>query len=411
MLLTSDLARGTLRFLAAHQGRRDDEFQEEEPGKILHEYRTGEMANLREIPFIPYYGSADATPLFLILLDAYVQWTDDRALLEALWPAALAALGWIDGFSERNRDGFADYQRRSAKGLHNQGWRDSWDAVFYGDGRLVEPPVALVEVQGYAYAARQAAARLARLRGEMELAARWEQAAAALRERLNRDFWWPERHTFALALDGQRRMCAVAASSPGHLLWCQAVEPAPAQQVADFLLSEEMFSGWGIRTIGSREARYNPMSYHNGSVWPHDNALIAAGFKNYELQQSLHQLVTALFDASLFFEIAVLPELFCGFPRQPTRKPVAFPVACQPQAWAAACVFLLVQSLLGLTPDAPHQQLLLKNPTLPLWLDWIELRKLRCGNLQVDLRVRRVEAGCAIEVLQKEGQGEIVVTH
>lgn len=193
-----------------------------------------------------------------------------------------------------------------------------------------------------------------------------------------------------------------------NLLWCQAVEPA--QHVADFLLSEEMFSAWGVRTIAAGEARYKPVNYHNGSVWPHDNALIGAGFKNYELQQPLHQLVTALFGASLFFEIAVLPELFCGFPRQPTRKPVTFPVTCQPQAWAAACVFLLVQSLLGLTPDAPHQQLRLKNPTLPLWLDWIELRNLRCGNLQVDLRVRRVEAGCTIEVLQKEGQGEIVVT-
>ncbi|MFQ6111187.1 MAG: glycogen debranching N-terminal domain-containing protein, partial [Nitrospinota bacterium] len=367
LILKPSLSRDILAFLKRHQGCKREDFTEEEPGKILHEYRKGELANLRRIPFIPYYGSVDATPLFLITLEAYIKWTGDLAFLRECWPSARAALAWMDRYGDIDGDGFVEYARRSSKGLQNQGWRDSFDSVFHADGKLAEPPIALAEAQAYVYAAKEAMSRLASCMGDEALAAGLKEQASQLRERFNRDFWWPEEDYFYLALDGEKRPCRVLTSNPAHGLWCEIIEPDKAEAVARRLMEEEFFSGWGIRTLSVRSPCYNPLSYHNGSVWPHDNALIALGLRRYGFIEQMERVVSGIFEATRFLEDQRLPELFGGFSRAPRRGPTPYPLACRPQAWAAGALFLLLQALLGIEADMLHDRLIFKEPHLPSW--------------------------------------------
>src|SRR5262245_23170328 len=402
-----EFAAGTLRTLAALQGREFDRERDEEPGKILHELRHGEMAALGEVPFGRYYGSIDATPLFLVVLAAYAQRTGDLDLMEELWPAALATLACID----RNLDprGYLAYERRTPRGLVNQGWKDSHDSISHADGRLADPPIALCEVQAYVYAAWRGMAGLAQRLGHAAQAEAWDSAATALRARFARDFWWAEEDIYALALDGGGQPCRVVASNAAHCLLAGIAEPMHAARVVNRLMRDDCFCGWGVRTLSARARRYNPMSYHNGSVWPHDNALIAAGFGRYGFGARAGELLTALFDASLGIDDRRLPELFCGFARALRHQPVPYPVACKPQAWAAGSVFLLLQAMLGLRVDAWKRLVSLSQASLPAWLNTLEIRGLRVRDASVDLRITRGRYSAAVEVTGKQGEVEVVV--
>lgn len=402
-------ARSVLLFLARYQGKRVDPFKDEQPGKIMHELRSGEMANLREIPFIPYYGTVDATPLFIMLAGEYFDWTGDEATLRRIWPNIEAALAWIENYGDMDGDGFVEYIRQSPKGLANQGWKDSGDSVSHADGRLAQPPIALCEVQGYCYAAWRAAARLAGFLEYHDIENTLIEKANELKRKFNRAFWIPELEFYAMALDRDKQPCRVISSNPGHCLWTEVADREKARAVASRMLSDELFCGWGIRTLGKREVRYNPMSYHNGSVWPFDTALAAAGFKRYGFAEEFNQLATALFEASLYLEGARLPELYCGFDRVPLHGPALYPVACTPQAWAAGAVFMLIGAMLGLEAQAWNRHLVFKNPLLPPWLEWLEVRNLRCGGNSVDLVVQRGKLGGSIEILSKSRDLDITV--
>ena len=405
----TSVAAGTLRFLAAWQGRVRDDFKDEEHGKILHEYRRGEMANCREIPFIPYYGSIDATPLFVMLLVEYVRWTGDRGMAQELWPAVQAALAWMADAGDRDGDGYLEYATHSALGLVNQGWKDSEDAVSHASGALATPPIALAEVQGYAYAALTGAAEIAALLGENRVRDALEERARRLFERFNRDFWLEHESFYALALDGDKRPCEVIASNAGHCLWTGIVPEARAPLVAKRLLDDDMFSGWGIRTLSARERRYNPMSYHNGSVWPHDNAITAAGFRRYRLSTFAQTIATGLFEASRHFDRSRLPELFCGFPRRPGHAPISYPVACSPQAWAAGSTLQLLAALLGLEADACARRLTFVHPHLPPWLREVEIHDLRVGDSTLDVAITRGRDGAAVQLIGRTGDVELIV--
>ena len=403
------VAAGTLRFLAARQGRVRDDFKDEEPGKILHEYRRGEMANCREIPFIPYYGTIDATPLFVMLLAEYVRWTGDLRLARELWPAAQAALAWMRERGDRDGDGYLEYLTNSELGLVNQGWKDSEDSVSHANGLLAGPPIALVEVQGYAYAALTGAAEVALALGDTASAASLRREAEELFERFNRDFWLPNESFYALALDGDKRPCEVIASNVAHCLWTGIVPEDRAAVVAKRLLAEDMFSGWGIRTLSARERRYNPMSYHNGSVWPHDNAIAAAGLRRYRFGALALSVASGLFDASRHFERSRLPELFCGFTRRTGHGPISYPVACSPQAWAAGSALQLLTAMLGLEADALAGRLTFVSPQLPPWLRDVELYDVRVGSSSLDVAVSRGRDGASVELIGRRGSVELIV--
>ena len=359
------MARGVLRRLAAFQAKVSDPLSDAEPGKILHEMRAGEMAALGEVPFGLYYGSVDSTPLFVLLAGLYVERTGDEATLVELWPAIEAALRWIDNVGDADHDGFVEYYRKTDKGLANQGWKDSHDAIFHADGRSAEGPIALAEVQGYVFAAKQVAARCARRLNRDELASKLEADAQRLAERFEASFWCPELQSYALALDGAKEPCRVRTSNAGQVLFTGIARPDHAELVADGLLSPRFFSGWGIRTVARGEARYNPMSYHNGSVWPHDNALIALGFARYGLKRPVGQVMQGLFEAATYMDLRRLPELFCGFQRERRRGPTLYPVACAPQAWASATPFSLIEAALGLEFRPQTNEIHLRNPRLP----------------------------------------------
>jgi glycogen debranching enzyme len=399
------IARGTLRFLAARQATSDDLFTDAEPGKILHELRQGEMANCREIPFIPYYGTADATPLFLVLLAEYVRWTGDLDFAVELWPAVERALGWMATFP----NGLISYRRRSPLGLENQGWKDSHDAVMHRDGDLAAPPIALVEVQGYQYAALLGAADIAEAIGHAARAPVLRGRAEAVRQRFEAAFWMSDEAFYALALDGEGRACRVISSNAGHCLWTGIASESRGGAVARRLMADDVFTGWGLRTLSTRERLYNPMSYHNGSVWPHDTALAALGMRAYGPVDSFLTLATGLFQAVLHFEDVRMPELFCGFPRVEGRGPTRYPVACSPQAWAAGSVFHLLRGMLGLTPHALENHVTLNRPQLPSWLKWIEIHGLRLGRSRINLRVSQGREHAAVELLAREGDAEVVV--
>ena len=403
------VARGVLKRLAFYQAKTFDPLADAEPGKILHEMRGGEMAALREVPFAQYYGSVDATPLFVLLAGLYVERTGDDETLAELWPSIEAALGWINGPGDPDGDGFVEYRRASEQGLANQGWKDSYDAIFHADGRLAEGYIALAEVQGYVFAAKRMAARCASRLGKSEMAEELEIEARQLAERFEEAFWCDELGTYALALDGAKEPCRVRTSNAGQLLFSGMVREDRARLVAADLMRSHFFAGWGIRTVARGEARYNPMSYHNGSIWPHDNALIAIGLARYGFKHSVAHLFRALFDAATYMDLRRLPELFCGFRRERRRGPTLYPVACAPQAWASATPFTLLEAALGLEFDAQRGEIRLRNPRLPAFLNDVVLRDLQLGPSSVDLQVRRHGDEVSLEVLRTRGQIQVSI--
>lgn len=407
------VARGVLKRLALYQAKTTDPLADAEPGKILHEMRGGEMASLREVPFAQYYGSVDATPLFVLLAGLYVERTGDNETLAELWPSIEAALDWIDGPGDPDRDGFVEYKRASEQGLANQGWKDSYDAIFHADGRLAEGYIALAEVQGYVFAGKQLAARCAMRMGLPDRARQLEVQAQQLAGHFEEAFWCDELGTYALALDGGKQPCRVRTSNAGQLLFTGIVRADRARMVAADLMRPHFFTGWGIRTVARGEARYNPMSYHDGSIWPHDNALIALGLARYGLKHSVEQVFGALFDAATYMDLRRLPELFCGFRREKGRGPTLYPVACAPQAWASATPFTLLEAALGLEFDDQRGEIRLRNPRLPTFLNEVILRELRLGPSSVDLCVRRHGDDVSLEVMGTRGhiQVSIVLTH
>jgi glycogen debranching enzyme len=407
------VARGVLKRLALYQAGMVDPLADAEPGKILHEMRGGEMAALREVPFAQYYGSVDATPLFVVLAGLYAECTGDDETLAELWPSIEAALAWIDGPGDPDQDGFVEYQRASEQGLRNQGWKDSYDAIFHADGRLAEGCIALAEVQGYVFAGKRLAALCAMRLGMPERARQLEAQTRRLAERFEEAFWCDDVGTYALALDGLKQPCRVRTSNAGQLLFTGMVREDRARKVAADLMRPHFFSGWGIRTVASSEARYNPMSYHNGSIWPHDNALIALGLARYGLKHSVEHVFKALFDAATYMDLRRLPELFCGFRREKGRGPTLYPVACAPQAWASATPFTLLEAALGLEFDARRGEIRLRNPRLPGFLNEVILRDLRLGSSSVDLRIRRHGEDVSLEVMGTRGrvQVSLVLAH
>ena len=407
--ISPSIARGALAFLAATQAKIRDDASDADPGKIVHEMRGGEMAALDEIPFRRYYGTVDATPLFVVLAGAYYTYTGDLDFIESIWSNIEFAMYWVDQYGDLDGDGFVEYAQRSEKGLRHQGWKDSWDAISHSDGRLANGPIALCEVQGYVYAARRALSRLCTALGDKTRAELLDQEAQSLKERFDKAFWCEEKSTYALALDDTKRRCEVRSSNPGHCLFTSIANPERASRIVRTLLSETSFSGWGIRTLDSSEVRYNPMSYHNGSVWPHDNAIIAQGFANYGFKEEALRLSSSIFQLSQGVHLSRLPELVCGFPRMGDESPTLYPVACSPQAWAAGSVYMMLQACLGLEIDAPSRTIRFNRPMLPNLVNDLRIRNLRVGPALVDLSLHRYPDSVGVNVDRRSGPVEIIV--
>lgn len=402
------IARGVLRHLAAQQATEVDPVADAEPGKILHEVRYGEMAELGEVPFRRYYGSVDSTPLFICLAGAYLRRTGDLETVRSLWPNIAAALRWMQEYGDSDGDGFIEYGRQTAEGLINQGWKDSHDSVFHADGSLAKGPIAISEVQAYAYAALKSAAEIAMNLEHVVEAERLDRRASELRTAFDARFFDEQLGTYVLALDGRKRPCRVKASNAGHALFTGIAFPERAASVIRNLMTPQSFCGWGIRTLASTEARFNPMSYHNGSVWPHDNALIARGFARYGFRAEAARIFDGLFAASTYIDLRRLPELFCGFPRQRAQGPTFYPVACSPQAWAAAAPLYLLQACIGLDFDPKQTQITFVEPVLPNFLDELVLRNLAVGPGSADVALRRSGTQVVVDVLARRGAARIV---
>jgi glycogen debranching enzyme len=403
------LAAGILRTLASLQGVEVNDARDEQPGKIIHEMRACEMANTSEVPFGRYYGSIDSTPLFLWLLGRYVTATGDLKIARELWPNVERARGWIADYGDRDADGYIEYERETPRGLANQGWKDSLDAISHADGTLAKPPIALAEVQGYVYAAYTSLAEIAGRLDRIHIRDLLREKAEALKSRFEHDFWLKQEGMLALALDGSKNPCRVMASNGAHCLAAGLLSGKRAAVLSQRLLADDMFSGWGIRTLSDRERRFNPMSYHNGSVWPHDNAMAAWGLSCIGKTEGAVKIMTGLFDGAAGLNNESLPELFCGFAREPNLGPVPYPVACHPQAWSAASVFLLLQSILGMQVYGAERRLVLRAPVIPEWLEWVKFDNLRVGKSKLSFIARRGRNGASIEVLEKQGQASVEV--
>jgi len=407
--LNPTLARGVLAYLACTQATEVVPEQDAEPGKILHETRRGEMAAMGEMPFAQYYGSVDATPLFVVLAAAYYERTGERPFIEEIWPNIQAALRWMSDYGDCDGDGFIEYRSNAGDGLLHQAWKDSDDAIFHADGSAPRGPIAVCEVQGYAYAAWLAGAAIASALELPELSAECKHRAHVLRERFEDTFWCEDLSLYAIALDGAKRPCRVRTSNPGHCLYSGIASPDRAALVAKALLRPESFSGWGVRTVAAGEPRYNPMGYHTGTVWPHDNALIARGMTRYGLSAPAARIFTGLFDAAMYCDLYRLPELFCGFKRHAGEGPVMYPVACAPQAWSAAAVFLLLQGCLGLTVNALERKISFGRPSLPPFLTEVRIMNLTVQDASADVLIVRHERDISVNVLRQNGHLEVVV--
>ncbi len=407
LILDPDIARSTLTILAHYQGQTYDDWRDEEPGKILHELRMGEMARCQEIPHTPYYGTVDATPLWLMLYAEYYAWTQDEDTLERLWQNARAAMDWIDRKCQET--GYVSYFRKSSRGLVNQGWKDSGDCIVKRDGTLATAPIALCEVQAYVYSAKVRMAEIARMRKRIDLADRWQEEARQLKQRFNRDFWLKDQDFCALALDGDGQPVDGISSNPGHCLHLGILTDENAKSVAERLLAPDMFSGWGIRTLSSLSPAYNPMGYHTGSVWPHDNSLIALGLRSIGFVDHAFEVAQGLFDMTMQQPLQRPPELFCGFPRVEGSAPVKYPVACSPQAWASGSIFQLLQMMMNLVPDAPSNQLRIIDPALPESINHLSIHNLRIGSTVLDLEFERVDNATACRVTKKRGNLRVMI--
>jgi glycogen debranching enzyme len=411
MLLWLDpsIARGVLQYLGETQADVLDPSIDAQPGKIMHETRKGEMALLGEVPFRHYYGTVDATPLYLMLAGMFFDRTGNIDFIAKLWPKISAALHWIDAYGDLDGDGFVEYARQSESGLVNQGWKDSYDSIFHADGSLADGPIALCEVQGFVYSAKLHVAKLARHLGEYRLDARLTAEAEDLRERFSDSFWCDDLGTFGLALDGRKKLCRVKTSNAGHVLFTGIATPDQARCVAATLRARDSFTGWGIRTIARTERRYNPLSYHNGSVWPHDNAIIALGLGRYGLASQAGDIFAALFDAARYEDLRRLPELFCGFNRHPRRGPTGYPVACSPQAWAAAAPLACLEACLGLELRYASNEVCFVNPVMPEFLDHATIRQLHLRDSVFDLELRRHMQDTILTVLNRQGDAKVML--
>ena len=407
--IAPQIAKGVLQYLAATQATEIDVKNEAQPGKIIHEMRRGEMANLGEVPFGRYYGSIDSTPLFLMLAGTYLDFTGDLELLKHLRPHIELALEWIDRYGDVDGDGFVEYAPNGEKGLIQQGWKDSNDSVFHADGQIAEAPIALCEVQGYVYAAKMAAARIYSTWEDEHRKTALENEAAHLQARFEQAFWCDELSTYAIALDGEKKPCRVRTSNPGHCLYTGIASAEKANLVAHTLVSHEFFSGWGIRTVGAHESRYNPLSYHNGSVWPHDNAMIAAGMARYDFREFAGRVLMSLLDLSSAVELQRLPELICGVERRAGQGPTLYPVACSPQAWAAGAVFMLLQACLGISIDAKKRRVVFDRPYLPQGIPQLSISDLRVEDCRIGLFLERDSGPARIQVTEKHGEVAVIV--
>lgn len=400
LMLNPTLARSTLSFLTIYQGNKVDAWKDEQPGKILHEIREGELANLKHIPHTPYYGTIDATMLYIILMSEYYRWTGDIAILSDIRSGAESALMWMSEYGDMDKDGYIEYKRMSEKlGLTNQGWKDSHDSIVFSDGKIAQPPIALCEVQAYAYDAKK---RYVEMFPESDIARIAGKEADILRSRFNDDFWMENKAFYAEALDFEKRSVDSITSNPGQCFFSGVLDERKAGLVAKRLMEDDMFSGWGIRTLSSKEKAFDPQSYHNGSVWPHDNSLIAWGLKKCGYANEANHVISSLIDACKFFDNR-LPELFCGYQRVNGQPPIIYHETCSPQAWASGSIILFIQTMLGLYPDAPANILYVK-PTLPGWLKYVTVKNLKVGPESVNLEFRRVNGTTTFDVIGKTGK-------